>query len=482
MHNKTLNIFSYIIVLLVIASTFSCRKELNTTGFTTTNLEFSNSKLLFDTVFTTIGSVTKQFKVYNRDKKTMKFDRIYLANGNASNFRLNVNGKPGVAINDVEIYPNDSIFVFVKVTVDPNNKNSPMIISDSIIFENENHREDIDLVAWGQDANFFVADNNIKGLPPFTIVAKEGEYITWSSTKPYVIYGFAVIDSNATLAIRKGVKVYFHKNSGIWVYKGGSLQVLGTKDEPVVFQGDRLEQYYKDMPGQWDRIWINESSQDSYINYAIIKNGFIGIQAEVISSKMGNSLTISNTIIQNMSGAGILARYFDINGKNLLINNCGQYLVALTLGGNYRFEQCTFANYWAQTSRTTKSLVINNYNSAQSFDMTEAYFGNCILYGANAEEFEIDKSSSGSKFNYKFENCLLKTTVTNTSDKNYFANCIFNQDPKFIDYEKNNYQLNNESPAINTGSLAVALRNVYDLNWKKRTTDGKPDIGAYEKQ
>ena len=61
---------------------------------------------------------------------------------------------------------------------------------------------------------------------------------------------------------------------------------------------------FQDDYEQWDRIWINEGTQDNIINYAIIKNAFIGIQAEILEKDMGNKLILSNSIIKKSAGMG----------------------------------------------------------------------------------------------------------------------------------------------------------------------------------
>ena len=60
-----------------------------------------------------------------------------------------------------------------------------------------------------------------------------------------MIYGYAVVDSVGKLTIEPGTKIYVHKKGGLWVYKGGCLHVNGTIDNPVVFQGDRMEDFFK---------------------------------------------------------------------------------------------------------------------------------------------------------------------------------------------------------------------------------------------
>ena len=52
----------------------SCRKE----QFGNGSLSFSTDTLTFDTVFTSLGSTTRYFKVFNTDKKAVKIQDIRL--------------------------------------------------------------------------------------------------------------------------------------------------------------------------------------------------------------------------------------------------------------------------------------------------------------------------------------------------------------------------------------------------------------------
>ncbi len=466
----------YILVILTILIS-SCKKEddFNTDG--DAKLQFSTDLITFDTVFTTITTSTKQFVVYNNENKTLKISSIRLSNTNNSYFSLNINGRATNAAYDVEIPAKDSIYIFVKATINANNQNNPLLIKDSIIFETNGNIQDVDIVACGQDAHFIIGDSVFNEYIKYKIVAREGESITWTNDKPYVVYGYAVVDSTAQLTIENGCKIYFHKNSGLWVYKGGGLKVLGTYENPVTFQGDRREEWYKDVPGQWDRIWLNESNFENEINYAIIKNGFIGIQTEILGTAMAkNKLLINNTIIMNMSGIGIFSRNYNIDGINNSISNCGQYCIALTLGGEYKFIHNTIANYWSGSIRNTPALYINNYfinNNITYLNDLNAEFGNTIIYGNNSNELEIDKNE-GAILSTNFNNCILKTTLNNSN----FVECIKNSDPLFKNYSEQKFYLQQTSPAKDKGNPLYYSIAPFDLRQYAR--DAVPDIGAYE--
>ncbi len=463
----------------------SCKKE----EFITeggAKLEFSEDKILFDTVFVSIGSITKNFRVYNNHNQPIRTN-IRLA-GSGTNFRMNVNGLPGRNFNDVEIRANDSIWIFVEVTVDPNASTLPYILTDSIVFETNGNVQDVDLAAWGQNAHFIIADHFVEGLPPYALIAQQlNANIIWNNDLPYVVYGgFAVVDSSQTLTINEGVSIHFGNGAGLWVYKGGTIKVKGTLDKPVIFQGLRRESSFADEPGQWDRIWINDGG-DNEIDYAIIKNGFIGLQTETLfEPQMTEHLKLSNTIIKNMAGFGIFSRNFVIDGYNNVVANCGLYCAAFTMGGSYDFTHCTFADYWKLNQRNTPLMYLDNYTVINGNVFTDslatgilkADFKNCIIYGNNDNELVLDTKPQV-PLNYHFINCILKTdNNTSTGDTSHFTS-IYNFNPGFKDTEANDYQIINESDNIGNGSF-VTGPIVNDLLGKPRPIVS-PDAGAYQK-
>jgi hypothetical protein len=473
-----------LLIIFFYLSLGSCRKDdFNTDGNTTLN--FSADEILFDTVFTSVGSVTKNLKVYNPYNQPIKTN-IRLA-GSGINFRINVNGQSGRDFRNVEIRAKDSLWIFIEVTVDPTTALLPFVIADSIIFETNGNFQDVDLRAWGQNAHFIVADNFPSGLPSYKLLSPNlNASVTWDSTLPYVIYGYLAVDSSQTLTIEKGTHVHFYNNSGLWIYKGGTLNVNGELNGRVVFEGTRRESDFEEEPNQWDRIWLNNGAT-STINYAIIKNGFIGIQCDVFPEPAAaDMLKLSNTFIRNMSGAGIFASDYTIKAWNNVITNCGNYACALMDGGGYNFNHCTIGNYWGFQQRSTPSLYINNYiqvsdASVSGNNLDSAFFANCIIDGKADDELDYD-SLSGFAFNYKFSNCLIKATQTSVTGSHY-TNICKSCDADFVDRENNNYELGNNSSAINAGDqqYIISGETDFDFNGTSRLNNLPPDLGAYEK-
>lgn len=478
---KYVNIISlFLIVLILILA--SCRKEEAISDNSSLKLNFSTDSVIFDTVFTSIGSATKQVRVYNNSNSKIKISNLSLGSGDQSAYRINVDGESGDNFSNIEISGGDSIYIFVRVTIDPQNVNNPYVVEDDIHFLTNGNEQSIKLVAWGQDANYILADTYIEGLPPFKIVADSLETVHWTSQKPYIIYGYAVINSYGKLIIDEGSKIYFHQGSGLWAYVDGVLNVDGTVENPVTFRGDRLEDEYDNVPGQWDRIWLMEgrSGYDHIINNAIISNGFIGLQMESFLSFTENKVKLHNVIIENMTGIGIFSRIFNIEANNTVVANCGGYNLAFTGGGNYNFVQSTVAGYWSFSVRNTPAVFINNY-LLDTLDQPIPFpinfsFDNSILYGYNENEFETDMDGGADSL-YYFNSSMLKTTY-DVSNTEFYTNVLKNEDPLFIDTEAKDFRIDSLSPAVGRADKAIAATVPKDILNNQRMP--LPDIGAYQ--
>mgnify|MGYP002856621648 CR=1 FL=1 len=474
----------YCLFLSALLLLFSaCRKENPLSVDPSHRLVFSADTVLFDTVFTTLGSSTHQLKVYNPYQEDLNISEVRLMGGEQSRFKLNFDGEPGVAFHDKVVPANDSLFAFLNVTIDPSDLSAPFVVEDSVMFVTNGNTQTVRLVAWGQNARYIVADREIAGFPKFKIVADSLVTTHWTNELPYVIYGYALIDSYGTLHIHEGTRVYVHDGGGIWSWSDGQLIVEGTAEQPVTIQGDRLEPFFKDQPGQWDRIWLMDArpGADHRVDHAVIRNGFIGIQAESFVHVTQAALRVSNTIIENHTGIGIYGVLYAVEANNTVIDNCGQYAFAVTQGGDYLLRHCTLGNYWWHSTRTTASLFLSNYvdqdDEHYEFPLHWEMY-NSIVYGAQEEEFGTALSAVEYDSTYLFDHCLMRTAKHSNADPGFNA-CLFNQDPLFVDYRSYDLHLSDVlSPAVGMGSPAVALEVPFDFDGKPRT--GVPDMGAYQ--
>lgn len=472
-------------------------------------LDFSRDTVLFDTVFTTLTtSVTKYITARNTGENAVRVD-IELEGGTPSPYRINVDGSSGTSFQDVEILGGDSIYLFVEVLPGAGGVNTPFIIEDHILFNTNGAEQSVLLLGWGQDAHFYPNPDrpiqHVQGFPPFSYIAGGfdpmgnqicGEVIEWFDDKPYVIYSYGVVDSCNALVIHEGVRVHFHGGGGLWVYRHGRIEAQGTVDDRITFQGDRLEPLYDDLPGQWDRIWINEGADTAnrFINVEI-KNALIGIQCEPVPWEptlptSGRKLVLNNVSIRNCSAAGILSRNYAITSNNLLVGDCGQYGVALTGGGRYYFNHSTIGNYWAWDVRQTPAFVMTNRfedptGAVQVRAIESGEFLNGIIYGSNTNEFELDLDA-GQPTDFTFHHWLFRTDQS-TSDTDHFpdqGSIYRNQGPGFVNPSDGDLHLAAGAFARNKGTFSNADA-VEDLDGNGRPCFSDPDgaiqdLGCYE--
>jgi Right handed beta helix region len=465
----------YLWSLLVLMSLFflgtlsSCNKQIL---LSKSNLTFSSDTLVFDTVFTTVGSTTKSFKIYNPDQRTLRIDEIELMGGSNSVYRINVDGIPGTKHQDVLLEAKDSLFIFVEVTLEANNITNPLIIEDSVRFRTNGKDQYVKLAAWGQDA-YFHYSNFQSEIYDFN----EG---VWPNDKPHVIYGAAIVDSAKTLTIPAGTKVHLHKNALLYVYKG-SLQIEGQLGNEVIFLGDRLEQDYQDVSGQYYGIYLHEALP-SNINYAILKNGTSGVH--LYSEDPANTsytLTIQNTQIYNQARYGIfIFAGAKVKAKNCLISQNGTHALLVLQGGSFNFNHCNLLGYGASTN---PAVGISNYYNDYQLDQTlvssidEGVFKNCVIYGNLDTEIAMDTiQMAGVQLNFDFDYSVFKSEITYT-DAFYGANLFWNLAPLFTNTTERDFHFGSNSSLSNKGVSSSVFSDILG-----QARNNPPDIGAIEVQ
>jgi hypothetical protein len=456
--------------LLLIAAS-SCKKD----SFITSpdaRLRISADSLKFDTVFTSTGSITQSFKIVNENDQPLRLSSVKLMGGNTSSFKININGAAANELNNVDIAANDSIYIFVRVTVNPTTANLPFIINDSIAVNFNNNQRWVQLEAYGQNAHFM---NN-------TLISN---HTIWNNDLPYVILGSLRVAEDASLTINPGAKIYAHANAPIVV--DGTLLVNGTFNNKVIFTGDRLDEPYKNFPASWPGIFFRSNSKNNLLQFAEIKNAYQGLVVLEPSTNTNPKLVLQQCIIDNAYSAGIFCSNTSIEASNTLISNCANNIF-IELGGMYAFTHCTAASYSTNfLLHKTPVLSVANFAVQSSNPATnnlQAIFTNCIFWGDEGfidNDVLVNKQGSNS-FNVTLSHCLYR--AINDPSNTTLTAVIKNQDPlfdsinvikKYFDFRQKNNPL---APAINKG---IASAFLYDLDNNNRAV-GLPDMGCYEKQ
>jgi hypothetical protein len=484
-------------LLLLFACCLSfCSKERFTTD-SGDSVEFSTDTLRFDTVFTELGSATRILKIYNPHQRSIRISNIYLENGAQSKFRINVDGLPGAAEN-VEIAPNDSLYVFAEVTINPDAPPtaSPFILDENLIVEVNGNVEKVVLEAWGQNAVYLPSRYGAGGLEG--LGCNGGEWV-WNDPRPYVIYGILVIDA-CTVRIPAGARVYVHGglakqvidstvvryNDGLLVFSGtGRLIVEGTLDNPVIFEGDRLEPEFDDVAGQWTGILLDAGTSGHRVEHCIVRNSIIGFRVDSAAD-----LTMRHTQIYNTSNAGFIAVHAKVTADNCLFYNNGGYCIQLEYGGDYRFRYCTAANYGVdgEALRVGTTLCLDEFCSNYVSSALSARFINCIFAGSRPDQITLfDLTGNPALFDYHFENCIVRVRdLLNPNDTpNFFERCdpcrnLVNGDTLFLDIDRDNYRLDSLNSIANGYARPLPDLTV-DLEGLMRDPV-MPDAGAFERQ
>ncbi|CAH0199297.1 MULTISPECIES: hypothetical protein [unclassified Pedobacter] len=451
------------LVLLILFFGSACRKGERITTDPNAKLNISNKEVLFDTIFTSVGSITKRIKIVNWNNDAVKVSEIRLSGGNTSAFSININGEQTQSKNDLIINGRDSINLFVKVSINPNSTNLPFLVQDSIILNTNGNKQVIQLLAYGQNA-VFVNESTINAN---TI---------WTKALPYIINGSLTVKNGGSLTIQPGTKIYFHKDANLNIE--GNLVVNGSLTEPVLFCSDRLEYIYSDEPGQWKGIFLKRTGC-GLIKNAIIKNASVGITSDSLSVNNNPKLILSNSTIKNMQVAAYIGYHSELLAFNNVMYNCGNYLIYAVGGGNYNLKQNTFAGYNSNFPRKTAALSFSDYLSANAYNKLQVDLTNNIIWGNLTNELDIQKKTAAIvQFNL-WSNLIRSNNSAYSNNGN-----ILNTDPLFINQDLEDFRVSSGSIVRKKGTDLSTDPYFFDyLNHdaKGNARISPSTLGSYEK-
>ncbi|MEL7376413.1 MAG: hypothetical protein AAFN65_05600 [Bacteroidota bacterium] len=446
-------------------------------------LEFSVDTLKFDTVFTARGSATRSFRVYNRSDEAIQIDRISLAGMTGVEYTFNVDGRQGPEVRDAVIWAEDSIWVFVEVEVDPTApvNVSPFVAEDLLIFETGDVQSEVVLQSFGQNANYIGFRGEFGGL------TCNNSTVVWDSELPYVIRGGLIIDS-CTLQLAAGTEVYItggiardeqvgvFNNGLIFVFPNGSLQMLGTRDEPILVQTDRLEPEFQEEVGQYRGIFLGPLSQDNIISHTHLLHGIEGLIVDSLAE-----VDIDNSVIAYTAGAALRGRNASVRASNSVFHSNFGDAILFVQGVRLTLDHCTVASYGADA----RALALQNFecfdsecnNNAASPVILNAR--NSIFAGPQFEEIifvDGTQRQDPTAFRINVENSVVRVGNEFTGPNAIWPDFLTelcqgcynlqNGDDLFLGIDEDDYRLDTMSVAIGLGEILPGLEEDIEGNMR----------------
>ena len=439
-------LFRNTISLVFLVSIFACNNKANELDTSpSAHLSFSQDTIFFDTIFSSVGSITQRLIVYNPNKNKVRVSQIQLGGGGNSPYSVIINGISGPSVTNLDILGNDSIYILIKVLIDSTHQNLPFLVSDSLLFLTNTNQQKVLLESYGQNAHFYKKQS----ITSNTI---------WTNDKPYVLYDTLTVAAGSSLTIQEGCQIYGHNAAVLNI--AGQLIVNGTKANPVLFATDKLDKSYATTIGLWGGLYFQSNSKNNIIQWATIRNAVTGIKMNSTpDTDTIAELTINHVFLEHASQRLIDLANNDINGSNMVISDCPMALLSHQDGCGV-WTNCTFANYSSGFFRLETAFVLGTTGTG-----LKMYFTNSILWG----DFTDEITTVGNPY-LNVQSSILKSS-------NYtIGTNVLNTDPLFKNNSSFDFTLLSNSPAINLGSPTNGITD--DIIGTPR--DNMPDAGAYE--
>ncbi|MDE5800509.1 MAG: hypothetical protein K2H74_05745 [Paramuribaculum sp.] len=430
---------------------------------------FSADTLDVGRIFMDEPSQTHAIKAYNHSDKVMRISRIGFQSGSEGCFRINVDGFSGKDFRDVDIRPNDSIFILVSATV-------PRVLSassveDKLEFETNGVTRSVVLKATGVDAVTLtdpVIDSDTR----------------WDAEKPVRIYGELTVAPGVSLTLGEGLTVYMHDKASIEVH--GSLRSEGTADAPVVIRGDRSGTVitgitFDLMSRQWAGMTIHPDASPCELCFTEIRNTEYGVFVDGPTATDVPQLTLIGCRLRNSRDNVLAAYHTSVRAVSTEFAESGASPVWV-IGGEALFDHCTFSNYYLFSAITGPLLQVShctddNLDAEQpGLPRAKVRVTNSVLYGMSADMSPTSLDGT----DVYVHRCLLRSPG---SDDEHFTDIIWGGNPLFRTQREEyyfDYRLGADSPALGASDPATTAVDLPVTDFYGAVRPAQPAIGAYE--
>lgn len=470
-------------VCLTVMMLMSACRDRQISDDPTLRLSFSCDTIAFDTVFTTVGSSTKRMMIYNTNKNALLIRSV---SHQSPYFHLNLDGENREELlHDITLNGGDSLFLFVRVNVDPQDVNNPVLIEDPLLFSVNGHTDTILMQAYGQNVEII---RSTKGRTEY------GSHY-FRNTKPYLIYDTVVI--GGTMLLEAGTTLYMHSGANIVCY--GSVTAEGTLADPIRIQGDRTDQLFDNVPyayasGQWGGIFLYHVADmpvPAYrFNHTEILSGTVGLYCMNETPDDRPAFRFYNGRIHNHAAYGMVLQNVDDSIANSEISNCAGYCVYLQ-GGEHVLLHNTIAGYFGYpytnlnihntSPEDVAALFVNDMSKSTAANSLTLI--NSIVTGRRDNSLVIatplpSAFSGDVRHNYLKADTLRQDwcsdNVYAAKEDTVFRNIYF----LYQEYNYYDFHLAEHSPARGIADTLTAIFLPYDREENSR--DLPADAGCYQ--
>lgn len=406
-------------------------------------LSFSESVVIYDTLFADLHYPTRRIKVYNPNGGALTISEVSLAGGVSSPFKILVNGQQGPTVTGLELLGGDSLLIVIDLFFPAMSQNTPYLVEDSIRFLVNGQQQKVLLKAVGRDATLIAAGD----LPCATV---------WDDTKPIVLLGQTVVPPSCTLTIQKGTIVLASRSSSLDIK--GTLLVTGEKGDSVYFGGLTSGK----NPGQWLGLRFYEGSSGNKLSWFHIENAENGISfVSATTPATTVDISMDHGVFNDFTKCAVDVSYTQLKASNCLFFATADAGTRLSKKGSGEFYYCTWAGYSYDYYREGVNIEVNGAAGALSLLLKHS-----VVWGDNAtSELVYDPIAS-----ITVDSSIVKSLTAIPG-----AGTVYDQDPLFALAPLRNFKLLSTSPAINKGVPSVVTD---DLEGTLR--DALPDLGCYE--
>lgn len=430
---------------------------------------FSVDTLDVGTIFMDEPSQTHAIKAYNHSDKVMRISRIGFPAGSEGCFRINVDGFSGKDFRDVEIRPNDSIFILVSATV-PRELTAPSV-EDKLEFETNGVTRSVVLKATGLDVVTYTD-------PVITADTR------WEADRPVRVYGELTIEPGARLTLGEGLTVYMHDKASVEVH--GSLWSEGSAEAPVVIRGDRSGTVitgitFDLMSRQWAGITIHPDASPCELRFTEIRNTEYGVYVDGPTATDTPQLTLIGCRLRNSRDNVLAAYHTRVRAVATEFAESGASPVWV-IGGEAQFDHCTFSNYYLFSAISGPLLLVSHCND-DNLDSEQpgqprakVRVTNSVLYGSSADMAPASLDGT----DVYVHRCLLRSSG---SDDEHFTEIIWGSNPLFQTRREDyyfDYRPSADSPALGASDAATTAADLPATDFYGAVRPSLPAIGAYE--